>query len=82
MKKLIFLTALLIASSAAFAQQPAQPSMVQQLMSNDANIKAALAEQLDKANTQITALKVENEALKKAQNKPSVEPKKPEFKKP
>jgi anti-sigma-K factor RskA len=54
----------------AYAQQPQQPSMVQQLMANDANIKAALAEQLDKANAQIAALKAENEALKKAQEKP------------
>ena len=65
----------------AHAQQPQQPTMVQQLMTNDANIKAALADQLDKANVQITALKAENEALKKAQDKP-VEPKKSEVKKP
>lgn len=80
MKKLIFLTAVLIGSSAAFAQQPAQPSMVQQLMTNDANIKAALADQLDKANAQIAGLKAQNEALMKAQSKP--EAKKSEAKKP
>ena len=43
--------------------------MVQQVMANDANIKAALAAELDKANAQIAALKAENEALKKAQDK-------------
>ena len=50
----------------SFAQQPAPPTMVQQLMANDANIKATLASELDKANTQIATLKAENEALKKA----------------
>ena len=74
MKKITVLGLLLLASS-AYAQQPAPPSVVQQLMTSDANIKAALAEQLDKANQQITALKTENDALKKAQSKP--EPKKP-----
>lgn len=74
-----------ITTYASFAQQPAQPTMVQQLMSNDANIKAALAEQLDRANVQITALRAENEALKKTQikqetKKPGLE--KPEIKKP
>ena len=65
----------------AHAQQLQQPTMVQQLMTNDANIKAALADQLDKANVQIATLKAENEALKKAQDK-TAEPKKPEVKKP
>ena len=65
----------------AHAQQPQQQTMVQQLMTNDANIKAALADQVDKANVQIATLKAENEELKKAQSKP-VEPKKPEVKKP
>ena len=70
MKKLTLAIALLIAAP-AFAQQ----TTVQQLMTNDANIKAALADQLDKANAQIVTLKAENEALKKTQNKP--EAKKP-----
>jgi hypothetical protein len=76
MKKLLLLTAaLFVVTSPVYAQQPTQGTVVQQLMTNDANIKAALADQLDKANVQIAALKAENEALKKAQPKP--EAKKP-----
>jgi regulator of replication initiation timing len=76
----VLLAALFVGS--AQAQQPAMQSTIQQLMVNDANIKAALAEQLDAARKQAqeltvenTKLKVENEALKKAQSKP--EAKKP-----
>ena len=88
MKNYLVAALFLATVGTAHAQQPQQPTMVQQLMTNDANIKAALADQLDKANVQIaalnvqiSALKTENEALKKSQNKPT-EPKKPEVKKP
>jgi hypothetical protein len=65
----------LAVATAANAQQLAPQTMVRQLIANDANIKAALAIELDKANARIAALIAENEALKKAQGK--TEAKKP-----
>jgi hypothetical protein len=65
----------LAVATAANAQQLAPQTMVRQLIANDANIKAALAIELDKANARIAALMAENEALKKAQDK--TEAKKP-----
>jgi septal ring factor EnvC (AmiA/AmiB activator) len=56
---------ILLLSTTAQAQQPSQPSVVQQLMTNDATIKAALAEQLDAANKRLQELTVENVTLKK-----------------
>ena len=50
--------------SSAQAQQP-QQSTVQQLMMQDANIKAVLSEQLDAAHKQVQQLTTENAALKK-----------------
>lgn len=77
MRKVLLLLALL--PSVALAQQPApQQSVVQQLMANDANIKAALASELDKANAKIAEQTKEIEELKKkVPAAPASEPKKP-----
>ena len=64
MKFYLSAIAFLFTLGSAQAQQP-QQSTVQQLMMQDANIKAVLSEQLDAAHKQVQQLTAENAALKK-----------------
>lgn len=64
MKFYFLAIAFLFTLGVANAQQP-QQSTVQQLMMQDANIKAVLSEQLDAAHKQVQQLTTENAALKK-----------------
>jgi hypothetical protein len=67
MKIFLTLCLALVACPALAQQQPA--STVQQLMSNDANIKATLATLLDQANAKIATDEAEIKRLKNAQDK-------------
>ena len=65
MKFYLYAIAFLFCVGVAHAQQPPQQSTVQQLMMQDANIKAVLSEQLDAAHKQVQQLTTENASLKK-----------------
>jgi hypothetical protein len=76
MKIFLTLCLALVACPALAQQQPA--STVQQLMSNDANIKATLATLLDQANAKIATDEAEIKRLKdKYEPAKADEPKKP-----